>query len=330
MRLLLVLALTLGGLAGHAAERVLICTDGLWSAAEAGLILPHEHIFTDLRGPETKGYGQADKADVARVMRPLLAAAQRCGVSTMIECTTIGVGRNIPIVAPLAHDAEIHLMAPTGVYARGDFAPKKYAAMSEDDLARWMMEEIVIGIEDTGLRAGFIKIASSEKELRPIEEKFLRAAARASQQTQVAIASHTTNGEVARKQARILSHLGAPLDRFIWVHAQAEANIEIHKELAGHGAYIELDSIGSSEDEDQKIVKMIRELAGSGFQDRLLISQDAGWYNPGQPNGGTQRGYTNLVTSFLPKLAKAGFDDAFIRKLTRENPFQAFSVPKKP
>lgn len=25
-----------------------------------GLILPHEHLFTDLRGPEVEGYAQAD------------------------------------------------------------------------------------------------------------------------------------------------------------------------------------------------------------------------------------------------------------------------------
>jgi phosphotriesterase-related protein len=261
-------------------------------------------------------------------MKPLLEAARKAGVSTLVECTTVGVGRNIPFIARLGRDTGIHIVAPTGVYGRADYAPKKFAEMTEDELARWMMAEIVMGIEDTGLRAGFIKTASSEDALRPLEEKFLRASARASKQTGVAIASHTTNGEVARKQALILEALAVDLNRFIWVHAQAEPNLEIHKNLAKRGVYIELDSVGTSEQEDEKILKIIRALSDAGFGERLLLSHDAGWYNPGQPNGGKQRGFTALTTSFIPKLKKAGFDDEFIRKLTRENPFQAFSVPK--
>src|SRR5689334_3548443 len=200
MRFLLVILLFSGVLVS-AADRVLICLDGLWGPRDAGLILPHEHLFTDLRGPEAKGYGQADEKDFVRVMKPLVSAVKEAGVSTMVECTTIGVGRNIPFIAELGRDVGIHIVAPTGVYGRANYAPKKYAAMSEDELAAWMMEEIVVGIENTPLRAGFIKTASSEKELRPIEEKFLRASARASKQTGVAIASHTTSGAVARKQA---------------------------------------------------------------------------------------------------------------------------------
>jgi phosphotriesterase-related protein len=326
---LLILALLSVCIAARAADRVLICLDGLWGPSEAGLILPHEHLFTDLRGPDAEGYGKAEEKDFVRVMKPLLTAAKEAGVSTMVECTTIGVGRNIPFLANLGGDVGIHIVAPTGVYGRANYAPKKYAEMSEDELARWMMEEIVIGIEGTPLRAGFIKTASSEKELRPLEEKFLRASARASKQTGVAIASHTTSGTVARKQADIIERLGVPLNRFVWVHAQAESDTAIHKELAARGVYIELDSVGNSNEEDEKILKTIRLLAEAGFSDRILISHDAGWYNPGQPNGGKQRGYTSLVNSFLPKLKKAGFDNAFLRKLTHENPFNAFSAPKK-
>jgi len=313
-------------LATFAAQRILISTEGGLSANQAGTILPHEHIFTDLRGPQVEGYAQAESNDVIRVMEPLLLAAKEAGVSTLVECTTIGVGRNVPIVAALAKKTGLHIVLPTGVYGRGNYAPKKYIEMSEDDLARWMMSELVIGIENTGVRAGFIKTASSEKELRPLEEKFMRASARASKQTGAAIASHTTSGEVALKQASILEHFEVPLDRFVWVHAQTEPDLKFHKDLATRGAYIEFDSIGHSAEEDEKILKMLRALVEAHLEDRLLLSQDAGWYNPGQVNGGKQRAYTALITSFIPKLKKMGFDESLVRKLTRENPFQAFAL----
>ena len=38
-------------------------------------------------------------------------------------------------------------------------------------------------------------------------------------------------------------------------------------------------------------------------------------------------GYTYLSETFLPKLRKAGVDEATIDKLTRENPFHAFARP---
>src|SRR5690606_326070 len=118
-------------------------------------------------------------------------------------------------------------------------------------------------------------------------------------------------------------------DRFIWVHAQAETDLEIHKELARRGVYIELDSVGSSEQEDDKILKMIQALIASGFEDRILISHDAGWYNPGQQDGGKQRSFTALSKSFIPRMKKAGLSNAQINKLTRENPFRALSVPER-
>ena len=300
-------------------------TAGNMDAAEAGLILPHEHIFTDLRGPDKPGYGEADPADVIRVMKPLLLQAKKAGVNTLVECTTIGVGRNVAVISRLAGETGLNIVVPTGVYGRANFAPKKYADMSEDQLAQWMMAEIMVGIEGTGVRAGFIKTAASEKELRPLEEKFLRASGRAALQTGVAIASHTTAGTVARTQVEVLQRLQLPADRFIWVHAQAEPDLEFHKDFAKRGVYIELDSVGSSDQEDEKIIKIIRALVEAGFEDRILVSHDAGWYNPGQPSGGKQRGFTALTTSFIPKLQGAGFSDAQVKKLTRQNPFRAFS-----
>ena len=313
-----------------AQERVLMTTAGPIKESAAGLILPHEHLFTDLRGPDKPGYGEADEADVIRVMKPLLTDASKAGVDTLIECTTIGVGRNIPIIAALARETGMQIVVPTGVYGRANFAPKKYAEMSEDDLARWMMVEIFVGIEKTGVQAGFIKTAAGEKELRPLEEKFLRASGRASLQTGAAIASHTTSGAIARLQADILKSLGVAENRFVWVHAQAEPDLEIHKELAKRGVYIELDSVGTSDQEDAKILKIIRALIDAKCEDQILLSHDAGWYNPGQKDGGTQRPFTALTKTFLPKLKKAGLTEAQIRKLTQQNPFRAFSRPEKP
>ena len=306
--------------------RLLQTTDGPVGLSRIGVVLPHEHIFTDLRGPDASGYGQADANDVVRVMKPLLEEVKAQGVDVLVECTTIGVGRNVLVLARLAKETGLRIVVPTGVYGRANFAPKVYREMKEHELTQWMIKEIREGIEGTGVKAGFIKIASSEKELKPLEQKFLRTAARAARETGVVIASHTTSGEVAVLQADILEEEHLPLDRFIWVHAQAEPDLKIHKQLAARGVYIEIDSIGGSPKDDEKLIATIKELIATGHRHRILLSQDAGWYNPGQANGGQQRPYTYLLGTFVPKLRASGLDADTIRMLTVENPRRAFAL----
>src|SRR5687767_5654400 len=107
------IGLTIALVCASAAERVLMTTAGPIKQNAAGIILPHEHLFTDLRGPDAAGYGEADRADVMRVMAPLLEEARKAGVETLIECTTIGVGRNVPIVAELARRTGMQIVVPT-------------------------------------------------------------------------------------------------------------------------------------------------------------------------------------------------------------------------
>ena len=77
-------------------------------------------------------------------------------------------------------------------------------------------------------------------------------------------------------------------------------------------------------------IDMIQHMLDAGLGDRLLLSMDSGWYEPGRPDcrAGCIKGYTYLSETFLPKLRKAGVDEATIDKLTRENPFHAFARPQ--
>src|SRR5688572_4312896 len=99
-----------------------------------GLILPHEHLFTDLRGPLVDGYAQAEPEAVADVVGPYLTDAATSGVTALVECSTLGVGRNLTILRRLAEVSPIHIIAPTGVY-REAFTPTILRETSETDLA---------------------------------------------------------------------------------------------------------------------------------------------------------------------------------------------------
>ena len=75
---------------------------------------------------------------------------------------------------------------------------------------------------------------------------------------------------------------------------------------------------------------MVLRVLDAGFGSQLLLSHDAGWFDPAQPGGGTPRGYTHLVTTLIPALNAAGVDDATVDRLTRDNPFAAYADPGRP
>ena len=76
----------------------LITTLGPKEAGELGMILPHEHVFVDLRTWDQPGYAQAEAADVIELMGPEIARAQAAGVTAIVECSAVGVGRRADIL----------------------------------------------------------------------------------------------------------------------------------------------------------------------------------------------------------------------------------------
>jgi phosphotriesterase-related protein len=293
-----------------------------------GLILPHEHLFTDLRGPNQPDYAIGDPEAVVTVLKPYLEAANKAGVTALVECSTGGVGRNVNVLKRLAESSPIHIVAPTGVY-REAFTPARLRETSLEALVDEWVQDLTRGIEGTEIRAGFLKMAVSDEGITQLEVRNLQAAVQSSLATGAAIASHTIGGALAMREMDILEEAGLDLHRFIWVHANAEQDVTYHLKAAQRGAYVEFDGIGASTSGDEDQICFTLKLVEAGYAERILLSHDAGWYDPsqpdGQPNGGI-RGYTALVDSFLPALRKKGLAEEMITLLTKINPANAFAM----
>lgn len=290
---------------------------------ELGVILPHEHVFVDLRTWDQPGYGEGEPADVIRLMGPEIQAAQAAGVTALVECSTTGVGRRVDILKAVSQATGFPIVAPTGVY-REPWIPKWIHETDEDSLFEWMQREIEEGIEDSGIKAGFIKLSAGDNGITPTEAKVLRAAAWAAKSTNTIIGSHTIRGRVVRDQLDIIEKAGYSADRFIWIHTQAEPDFSLHLEMARRGAWLEYDSIGNPS-EDEHFINRIKDILEAGLGSQLLLSHDRGWYDPAQPGGGVPRPFTYLTEAFLPKLQSAGVPEETIHLLTIANPFRAFA-----
>ena len=302
----------------------LVTTLGGRGADELGMVLPHEHVFVDLRTWDQPGYAEADPGAVVELMAPEIERARAVGVTAIVECSTVGVGRRADLDRAVSEATGFPLVVPTGIY-REPWVPDWARDASEDELYEWMLKELSDGIAGTGVRAGWIKLSAGDDGLTSVEAKILWAAARAAKATGCVIGSHTIRGSVVRTQLEILERVGVAPDRFIWIHTQAEPDVGIHLEMSRRGCWIEYDAIGSDEFDDQLFVERIQRLLDAGVGGRLLLSQDRGSYDPSLPGGGTPRPYTYLCERFLPRLYAAGLDEAEIIRLTHRNPFDAFA-----
>ena len=302
----------------------LITTLGTLDPGQLGMILPHEHVFVDLRTWDQPGYGEADAVDVIKLMKPEIEKAMAVGVTAIVECSTGGVGIRADIDRAVSEATGFPLVIPTGVYREPWIPPWAHEA-SEEKLHDWMLSELEGEIGDSGVQAAWIKLSAGDDGITDAETKVLKAAAKAAAATNAVIGSHTIRGSVVRRQLEIIEQAGHSPERFIWIHTQAEPDFDIHLELARRGVWLEYDGIGSEEPNDDVYLDRILGLLDAGYAKQLMLSHDRGWYDPAQPGGGTPRPYTYICDMFLPKLRARGVDEATIEQLTCTNPYLAFA-----
>lgn len=302
--------------------KLLHTTLGPKRADELGMILPHEHIFVDLRTPDQPGYAEAEAADVVRLMAPEVEAAKARGVTAIVECSTGGVGRRADMDLAVSLATGMPIVVPTGNY-REPWIPAWVATATEAELEAFMVREMTEGMDGTDLLAAWIKISAGDDGITVLEERILRAAARAAQRTGAIIGSHTIRGRVVMEQLDIIEAEGYRANRFISIHTQAEPDFGLNLAVAARGAWIEYDNIGNTE--DGPMADMIIKVLGAGYGTQLLLSHDRGWYDPAQAGGGVPKPFTHLSDVMLPMLRQRGVDDATVRQLTVTNPFAAYA-----
>lgn len=91
-------------------------TLGPKSKSELGMILPHEHVFVDLRTPDQPGYAEAEAEHVVRLMAPEIEKIKKLGVTALVECSTGGVGRRADIDLAVSLATDFPIVVPTGNY----------------------------------------------------------------------------------------------------------------------------------------------------------------------------------------------------------------------
>ncbi len=294
-------------------------------AAALGPTLPHEHLLVDFIGADQVSPTRYDADEVFRVALPHLRRAHDLGLRALFECTPAFLARDPRLLVRLGEAGGLHLVTNTGLYgARQNvfLPPYAHTETAAQLAARWIAEARD-GIEGTGIRPGFIKIGVDlDPALSPVQRKLVAAGALAHLATGLAVAIHTGRGP-GLEQLDVLREHGVAPSAYLWVHAQNADDTALFT-AADRGAWISCD--GLNVNTVTRHLHLCRELKKRGHLARVLLSHDAGWFDPAKPGGGTFRPFDLLSTVFIPLLRREGFTAAEITRLTVENPAAAFSV----
>ena len=289
---------------------------------DLGMVLPHEHVMSRFGGPAVPDPAYPT-AHLYEVVVPYLKFVRELGVDTLCDCTAAYFGRDPRVLRELSERSGMRILTNTGYYgAAGDtYVPEHAYEDSVDRLAGRWVREYEEGIGGSGIRPGFIKIGIDEGPLSSIDRKLVEAAAETHLETGLTIAVHTSgNPEAVRQQLRILEEAGVDPSAWIWVHAQNVDDTADLSEAVGAGGWIEFDGLAAETlDRHLELVGYMRD---RDRLDRVLLSHD------GNSHSGVNepiRHYDVLMTTFLGMLRSAGYAEEEIRRMTVENPREAFT-----
>lgn len=295
--------------------------------ADLGITLSHDHLIIDafkLFGEASGSYAWImDDEDVA------IAEVQRfkaAGGGAIADPTNIGIGRNPAALRRISEATGVHIVMGAGWYRERAYPPYVYEEMP-DALAERLVQDLLVGVDGTDIRAGFIgEIGTERGHISPAQERVFRAAGRAHRRTGCPILTHTTHfGELALEQLDLLAEEGVPAERVIISHLGDRVGIKWWLPIARRGAWLSIDNLGFVSGYAPLEVRAdnVAALCREGLVGQIMLSNDLCLIDQMAAFGGP--GYDNVIRNFVPLLRARQVSDADIQTLLVGNPARAFA-----
>ena len=293
-------------------------------AAQLGAVLSHEHVLVGF-GDDNHHYPWRIDWDVTRANSIAeLSEAKAGGIDTIIDLTTPDLGRDVLFVRDVSRASGMNVVVATGIWRD---VPRSFWTRDIDEIADIFVREIEVGIGDTDIKAGAIKVANDMGGVTPEGERVLRGAARACKRTRCPISTHQwAPEEVGRRQVEIFFEEGAPMDRIAIGHSADSTDVDYLEELLRAGVYLSMDRYPGAPGRPnwEQRNATVKALIDRGWAHKLMLGHD---YAPGAVVKGTPRPEGSGPTRYLfctkvaaPALVAQGVPQSTIDQMFREVP----------
>jgi phosphotriesterase-related protein len=293
-----------------------------------GFTLMHEHVMVSWPAIQYQYPQLLDReADLAKAVARLSGAVQN-GVKTIVDLTPIDLGRDARFIAEASRLSGMQVIVATGVYYQRPFY---FMGRPDAEIAEFFIRDIVEGISDTGVKAGVLK-AASEPAVDPMNERILRATARAHRVTGVPICTHSyPANRTGLDQQRIFKEEGVDPSRTVIGHSDDTDDISYLDEIIQGGSYCGMDRIGlQAPRTSAQRAAMVTALVERGYASRITLSHDHPcvfhWAPPGIELQRPEWRLTHIPQDFIPMLRERGVSDDAIQQMTVRNPAALFGA----
>ncbi len=296
--------------------------NGKTSVQNLNLTLTHEHIMSNFGSPPSAD-SKYDSVALFKQVVPYLSKIKALGVSSIFDCTAAYFGRNVSMLKLLSRVSGIQIITNTGFYgAHNDYyVPDFVKDASVEEIAAIWIAEFNNGIEQTGIKPGFIKLAFDTGIPSEIDIKLFEAGVQTHLQTGLTMVVHTGNNlEAAKEQLKLLKDKKVSGSAWVWAHANQVKDRELLQNAALRGGWISLDGVKVSN--VQEYVEMIEFFRSKKLLHKVLLSHDGNSF----PRGGAIREYEAIFSALIPELKKRGFAYTEINQLMIKNPQEAFAI----
>lgn len=278
--------------------------------ATLGALDYHEHLFQESPLLPGDDLNDEDKSGLEA------ETLHNAGISTMIESTPTGLGRNVEAVARISVRTGLTIVHTTGAHHAGHYASgHPLLDLSVKSLGELFTADITDGFRKNDgtfaanpsgapIQAGLAKAGIRYWSIGSFEHRVLRGVAEAHRATGCAIMVHLDFGSATHEVLDILEELGVPAARVVLAHIDRNLDAELHASLAFRGAYLGYDGMARHRDApDSAIVDCIEKVVELGGVERIVLGGDVARATRYRSYGGIP-GLDYLPLRFLPRLAK--------------------------
>jgi phosphotriesterase-related protein len=198
------------------------------------------------------------------------------GVKSICEPSAMFLGRDVELMRRVSEDTGIQIVPCTGIYTY-DHLPTSLISRSDEQIAELFVHDIEQGIQETEIKAAFIKCAADEPGITENVEKVHRAAAKAHLKTGVPIMAHSRPASnTGPQQIAIFEDEGVDLSRVQIAHTGDTDDLGYIEGLLEKGVYIGMDRFGIEMylPMEQRLATVMA-LLERGYAERMFLSADA-------------------------------------------------------
>ena len=289
-----------------------------------GITLVHEHLIVDWGELQSRPKLEFDYEPTVELIASKLRAATEVGVGAIGECTPIGAGRYVDVMVDVSRRSGVAIVGATGFFHEG-WTPMHPVArqLDLDALTDLYVRELTEGMGSTAVPAGLIKCATGETGIGDLEEKLLRATARAHRATGAPIVAHITDALEAEQLDVFESEGVEPAAICISHVGGGERWQERMLGALQRGANVSVDMISYGFAPDEQRIEVVRVAIEAGFQRQVMLAHDAlvVQHGPEETFGDGPSDFGYIPRVFVPKLqAATGITDDQVQTILVVNP----------